>query len=118
MNLSNRVNSAIFKIIKSIKSKKGVDTGLNNVTNLTKLSKNPQALVEMEKLGEKQESAMNSSKNSDQHGGHETGQHGVLGTKKPHEPSEKEKSVDKNKRELECKGLLIEIKMWRRYTTR
>ena len=39
-------------MIKSFKTKNDVETGQNNVTNLTTLSRNPQTLVEMEKLGE------------------------------------------------------------------
>ena len=71
---------------KRLKSKKGVDTGQDNITNQNTWIEKPHKPVETEKSGETQEIAMNISENSDQHG--------VIFIEKPDEPVEKEKSVE------------------------
>ena len=95
---------------KGVRIKKGVDIGQNNITKLTTLSRNPQMIVEMEKLGKQQESHMNFSENRDQHGGCEPGKCNVLANEKPHESSEIaiEQAIE-NKNESKFKGFLIEV---------
>ena len=51
---------------KSLKSKKGVDAGQNNINNQKKLIEKSHKPVESEKSGETQESTMSISENSDQ----------------------------------------------------
>ena len=58
--------------------KNGVDAGQCDITNLTTLSRKPKTIFELENLGDKQESYMNLSVNSDEHGEHKPGQCNAL----------------------------------------
>ena len=63
---------------KGVKMVKVVDTGQNNITKLTTLSRKSLKIVEIGNLGEKQESYRNLSENSDAQGGFVPGQHNEL----------------------------------------